>query len=58
MAPFGVLLIQNIMRYLFYDLEDATSKNNICKICEFGYVLTNEKFEVEKRGNIMNGTGK
>lgn len=41
------------MRYLFYDLEDATSKNDICKICEFGYVLTNEKFEVIKKGNLI-----
>lgn len=41
------------MKYLFFDLEDATSKDNICKICEFGYVVTNEKFEIIKKGNLI-----
>lgn len=40
-------------KYLFFDLEDATSKGGIMKICEFGYVLTNEKFEVLQRGNFI-----
>ncbi len=41
------------MKYLFFDLEFATSKNGICKICEFGYVVTDEKFNVIKRGNFI-----
>ena len=40
-------------KYLFFDLEYATSKGGIMKICEFGYVLTNESFEVLKRGNFI-----
>lgn len=40
-------------KYLFFDLEDATSKGGIMKICEFGYVLTNEQFEVLERGNFI-----
>ena len=40
------------MKYLFYDLEKATSKN--CgKICEFGYVVTDEKFNVLERNNFI-----
>ncbi len=43
------------MNYLFFDLEEASTKGNICHICEFGYVLTNEKYEVLKQDNfIMN----
>ena len=41
------------MKCLFFDLEFATSKNGICKICEFGYVVTNEKFNVINRGNFI-----
>lgn len=40
------------MRILFFDLEYASCKNG-CKICEFGYVITNEKFEIIERNNII-----
>ena len=41
------------MKYLFFDLEYATSKGGNCKICEFGYVVTNEHFEIIKKGNFI-----
>lgn len=41
------------MKYLFYDLEYASTKGGISKICEFGYVLTDEAFSVLKRGNYI-----
>lgn len=41
------------MKYLFYDLEYATSKGGNIKICEFGYVVTNEKFDVLERDNFI-----
>lgn len=41
------------MRYLFFDLEYASSYRNIHKICEFGYVITDENFEVLARNNII-----
>lgn len=40
------------MSILFFDLENATSKNGI-KICEFGYVLTDDVFNVTERGNLI-----
>ena len=41
------------MKLLFFDLEFATSKGGKFKICEFGYVLTSEKFEILKKENII-----
>ena len=41
------------MRYLFFDLEYATSKGGNIKICEFGYVVTDEKFAVLERDNLI-----
>ena len=41
------------MKYLFFDLEYATSKGGKIKICEFGYVLTNEKFEILNKSNFI-----
>ncbi len=41
------------MRYLFFDLEYATSKGGNIKICEFGYVVTDEKFTVLERDNFI-----
>lgn len=41
------------MKYLFIDLEFATSQGGVSKICEFGYVMTNEKFEILKQGNFI-----
>ena len=40
-------------KYLIFDLEEATCKGGIAKICEFGYVVTNEKFEILNRGNFI-----
>lgn len=40
------------MKILFFDLEYASCMNG-CKICEFGYVITNEKFEIIERNNII-----
>ena len=41
------------MKYLFFYLEFATQEHSKSKICEFGYVITNEKFEVLERGNFI-----
>lgn len=41
------------MRYLVFDLEYATSKGGVSKICEFGYVVTNEKYEIIEKGNFI-----
>lgn len=43
------------MRYLFFDLEEASTRKNICYICEFGYVITDEKFNaIEKKNYVIN----
>ena len=41
------------MKYLFFDLEYATSKNGNIKICEFGYVITDENFNIKERNNFI-----
>lgn len=41
------------MKYLFFDLEYATSKGGNIKICEFGYVVTNENFSILDRNNMI-----
>jgi len=41
------------MNYLFYDLEYATSFGGVKVICEFGYVLTNDRLEVLERDNFV-----
>ena len=38
------------MRYLFFDIECADGKR---AICEYGYVLTDEKFKIIRKGNIL-----
>lgn len=38
------------MNYLFFDIECADGK---CAICEFGFVLTDEKFNILKKRNII-----
>lgn len=40
------------MIYLFFDLEFASSQNGH-KICEFGYTVTNEKFKVIEKNNLI-----
>lgn len=42
-----------IIKYLFYDLEFATSKGGESKICEFGYVRTDETFNIIERDNLI-----
>lgn len=41
------------MKYLFYDLEYATSAGGVMKVCEFGYVTTDENFNVLDRNNFI-----
>ena len=38
------------LNYLFFDLECANTFDNIGKICEFGYVLTDENLNVIRHG--------
>ena len=40
-------------KYLFFDCEFATSKGGEEKICEFGYVLVDDRFNVIYKGNIV-----
>jgi len=40
------------MKYLFFDTEAASSKGS-SKICEFGYVITNEHFDILAEENIL-----
>ncbi len=43
------------MKYLFFDIECANCFNGTGKICEFGYVVTDEQFkEIDKRIFIIN----
>ena len=45
----------SVMRYLFYDVECSNCFNGEGKICSFGYVITDEEFNVlEKRDIVMN----
>ena len=41
------------MKYLFFDLEYATSKGGNIKICEFGFVITDENFKILDRDNFI-----
>ncbi len=46
-------------KYLFFDIECACVFKNVAKICAFGYVLTDETFQVLAREDIlMNPKGK
>lgn len=40
------------MRYLFFDLEKATSKKG-GRICEFGYVIVDENFKIIEENNLI-----
>lgn len=42
------------MKYLFFDIECA---NRLNKICEFGYVLTDENFNILKKDDIPMSPG-
>ena len=41
------------MNYLFFDCEFASCKGGSEKICEFGYVMVDENFNVLYKGNII-----
>ena len=41
------------MNYLFFDIECATCREGQGRICEFGYVLTNESFEIVDSGEFL-----
>ncbi len=41
------------MKYLFFDLEESGVFHGRTHICEFGYVLTDEKYNVLKQGNFI-----
>ena len=41
------------MKFLFLDLEYASQKEGTSKICEFGYVIIDEKYNVIEKSNII-----
>jgi len=41
------------MQYLFFDIECACVYKSVAKICAFGYVLTDERFRVLEREDIL-----
>lgn len=43
----------NDVKYLFFDIECANSYNGICKMCSFGYAITNDKLEIIKSKDII-----
>lgn len=46
------------MKYLFFDIECASVFKNTAKICAFGYCLTDEKFNIlEKEDVLVNPQG-
>ena len=46
------------MRYLFFDIECSVVSKNAAKICAFGYCLTDEKFNlIEKEDLLINPQG-
>lgn len=46
------------MKYLFFDVECANCFNGVGKICEFGYVLTDEKFNIIRADDIPMSPGR
>ena len=41
------------MNFLFFDIECANNADGIAKICEFGYVLINDNFDVLEKDNFI-----
>ena len=41
------------MKYVFFDIECACVYKNTAKICAFGYVLTDENFQVLAQEDIL-----
>lgn len=46
------------MKYLFFDIECSNCFNGVGKMCEFGYVLTDENFNTLKKDDIPMSPGK
>lgn len=46
------------MKYLFFDIECSNCFNGVGKMCEFGYVLTDENFNVIRKDDIPMSPGK
>lgn len=46
------------MKYLFFDIECSNNFNKKPKMCEFGYVITDENFKVIRKGDIAMSPGK
>lgn len=46
------------MKYLFFDIECSNCFDNIGKMCEFGYVLTDENLKVLRSDDIPMSPGK
>ena len=47
------------MKYLFFDIECSVVGKNVAKICAFGYCLTDEKFNIlEKEDLLINPQGR
>lgn len=46
------------MKYLFFDVECSNCHNGIGKLCEFGYVLTDEKFNIISKDDIPMSPGR
>lgn len=46
------------MKYLFFDIECSNCFNNIGKMCEFGYVVTDENFKIITKNCYAMSPGK
>lgn len=46
------------MKYLFFDVECSNCHNGIGKLCEFGYVLTDEQFNILAKDDIPMSPGR
>lgn len=46
------------MKYLFFDIECSNSFNGTSKMCEFGYVITDEDFNIVSSNDIPMCPGK
>lgn len=46
------------MKYLFFDIECSNCFNGVGKMCEFGYVLTDEDFNTIKCDDMPMSPGK
>lgn len=46
------------MKYLFFDIECANNFRGVSKVCEFGYVLTDENFKIITKETLVMSPGK